>query len=546
MKKNIFKISCALVLSAILSSCDWLAEDQPARVLLSDYFHSGTTCIYNVNADYICLAWEFNSTYYPEYFIGDVASDDALKGGENIPAMPHTYDFDNFKWNQDNEFLLQYYRAQYQGIGRCNLSLKYIPDVECDDDMDENLKNRLLGEVHFLRAYYYFRLLRLFGHKESNLGVIMPTEPIESQAQWVMDRASYEDVFNLIVADLTFAEENLWEVDKLPASDLGRATKGAARALLMNVYMWRHNAGDYALAIEWGNKIVESGKYQLVDDYASNFKLAGENNAESIFEIQYANEGTSDYGSGNGSTRGTFTTRVCRARSQNFGGWGFNKPTRNLFDEFDENDPRRDVACFEPIDSAKDSIDLYLGTWFQNGKSGLYNETRDGVDYKLAHDTRGDLNNKRIRYADVLLMLAEAYLEEGNEPQAITYLNQVRERARAYALALDNTLDAATTLPDYVSGGSAYQINKNGLGALVNPTTLEAIRHERRVELAMEGHRWFDLVRWGVAVETMNAYREWESDEVKMQMAQMQPYHNYFPIPAKEIQLNPQTQNPNY
>lgn len=521
MKKSAY-ILLALCLYGF-SACNWVSEPTPGVSQLSDYFVSGQACIYNVNADYAPMAWEFNNTYYSEWFIGDVMSDDALKGGQNISDMSAAYELENFKSNADNQIAEEYFKAQYEGIARCNLSLIQIPTVECDSDMNESLKQRLLGECYFLRAYYYFRLVRTYGGVPLTLGLE------NDDSKWARARSSANEIYEQIVSDLENAESRLWNKSKTGGADMGRATKGAAQAMLVKVYMYMHN---YEKAKQWGDKFLteQASEYSLVPDFASNFTLSGENNAESIFEIQYANEATSDYGTGNGSTRGTFTTVLTRSRSTNMGdeGWGFNKPTHNLYDEYEASDPRRDATIILLDADHLGDQDTYLGTSYLNRKTGLYNEAGTGYTHKNAHNTRGVLNNKQIRLADLYLLYAEACLETGDAGTATTYLNKVRERVG---------------LPSY----PGYKFKVNG-AELTNPTLQEAIRHERRMELAMEGHRWFDLVRWGVAYDVMTAYMAQESDEAK---AEMQPFqkgvHELLPIPNKQRQLNSLLdQNPGY
>lgn len=521
MKKSIYIILALCVFG--FSSCDWVAEPTPGVSQLSDYFVSGQACIYYVNADYVPMAWEFNNTYYSEWFIGDVMSDDALKGGQNISDMSAAYELENFKSNADNEIAEEFFKAQYEGIARCNSSLTYIPTVECDSDMNESLKQRLLGECYFLRAYYYFRLVRTYG------GVPLTLKIENDDSQWAHARASADEVYAQIISDLENAESRLWNKSETGGADMGRATKGAAQAMLVKVYMYMH---DYAKAKQWGDKFLtdQASEYSLVPDFASNFTISGENNAESIFEIQYANEATSDYGTGNGSTRGTFTTVLTRSRSTNMGdeGWGFNKPTHNLYNEYEDGDIRRDATIILLDDEHLGDQDTYLGTSYLNRKTGLYNADGTGYTHKNAHNTRGVLNNKQIRLADLYLLYAEACLETGDETNAAKYLNEVRTRVN---------------LPTY----PGYKFKVNGV-ELASPSLKEAIRHERRMELAMEGHRWFDLVRWGVAYDVMTAYMALESDEAK---AEMQPFqkgvHELLPIPNKQRQLNSLLdQNPGY
>jgi len=518
MKKHFILFSSLTLLA--LTSCDsWLLEPTPGVTKLEDFFTVGKTAIQTTNAAYVPLMWEFSSTYYPEWFIGDVVSDDALKGGQSFSDMADVYDLENFKTNANNGLLLDFYRAQYQGIARCNLPLTQIPSMETDDDMTPAVQSRLIGELKFLRAMYYFRLVRVFG------GVPLVTAPIESKESWKQARATSEAIYAQIISDLTEANACLWIKSKYPLTDLGRATKGAAQAMLLKANLYMHN---YAAAEIWGDSIIASDEYSLTTNYNDNFTLAGENGPESVFEIQYMEDPTSDYGEGNGYTRGTFTPILTRSRSSKLGGgWGFNKPTQNLYDEYEAGDPRRDSTILNPTDAQIETPEqeIYLGSRYLNRKYAMMNP--DGTFYKLTHATRGPINTKVIRFADVLLMYAEACCENGHLTEAKDALEKVRARARGNA----------AILPAFPYG--SYTDTKDDLRA--------AIRHERRVELAMEGHRWFDLCRWGVAKQVMDAYKAGETAEAQSHMATfILGKHELFPIPSKEIDLNPMDQNPLY
>lgn len=516
MKKYIFIILSGLTLT--FTSCEsWLLEPSPGVTKLEDFFSVGKTAIQSTNAAYVPLMWEFNSTYFPEWFIGDVVSDDALKGGQSIGDMADVYDMENFKTNSNNTLLLDYYRAQYQGIARCNLPLQEIPKMKTDSVMTASVQNRLVGELKFLRALYYFRLVRVFG------GVPKVTTPIESSNDWQQNRASVADIYQLIVDDLEDANDGLWKKSQYPATDLGRATKGAAQAMLLKAHLYNKN---YSEAKRWGDSIMLSNEYELLDNYANNFTLAGENGKESVFEIQFMEDPNSDYGEGFGFTRGTFTVILTRSRSSKLGGgWGFNKPTQNLYNEFEAGDPRRDATILNPTDDEIETPEqeIYLGSRYLNRKYAIMNP--DNSYYQLTHATRGPINTKVIRYSDVLLMYAEACNELNDLTPAKNALEEVRKRARG-----NNAV-----LPAFPYG--TYADNQTDLR--------KAIRHERRVELAMEGHRWFDLCRWGIAKETMDAYKAGESAEARSHMAAfIAGTHELFPIPSKEIDLNPMDQNP--
>jgi hypothetical protein len=515
------KLSIALISAASLSlaSCEkWLLEPNPGVQKLEDFFASGETAIQVVNGAYVPLMWEYNSTYFPEWFIGDVVSDDALKGGQGITDMQPVYDLENFKTQANNELLLQFYRAQYQGVARCNVALQQIPEIEPDAVMDQRTKDRLIGEIKFLRAMYYFRLVRIFG------GVPKIDFVVESSSQWKQPKATATEIYEMIINDLKDAESKLWKKREYTSEDLGRATKGAAQAMLLKAYLSVHNYPDAEI---WGKMMIddaEAGEYRLVDNYKDNFTLAGENGPESVFEIQYMEDPTSDYGEGFGFSRGTFVLKLTRSRSSLLGGgWGFNKPTQNLYNEYEVSDPRRDITILNPTDDEiqNPEAEIYLeSSRYINRKYAMMDDGPGGTIYPLAHDSRGSINNKVIRYADVLLMYAEACVENSNEGQAKWALEKVRERAR------HGNTGILPAFPNYLG----YADNNDDLR--------KAIRHERRVELAMEGHRWFDITRWGEAKEIMDAYKQTENASATLHMAEfIKGKHELFPIPEQEVNL---------
>lgn len=529
---NILKAgACVLTLS--LTACnDWLGEPNPASTKLEDFYVSGEACIQTVNACYSPLEWEFNSSYFSEWYIGDIASDDALKGGQNIGDGADAYDIDNFKTNANNAILRDYYRAKYQGIGRCNLAIQQIGKYNVDETLSQKMKERLLGEAHYLRAFYYFQLVRVFG------GVPLIQEVLDSSDKWQQPRATADAVYEAIIADLKIAESYLWEKSEYPADDLGRATRGAAIAMLCKAYLYMK---DYDNAYAWGKTFVEEeynkGEYSLCNKYFDNFTVAGENGPESVFEIQYAADPTSDYGEGFGFARGTFSTVLTRPRLESMGsqkGWGWNHPTHNLYNEFEAGDPRREATIGIPDEKDLENIEVtYLGSPFYNKKTAYM---EDDAFPAISHDSRSPLNYRLIRASDVLLFYAEAALESGKDLTAAKWaLEQVRARARA------NATDSSA-LPAF-PGYRGYSDNTASLR--------DAIRHERRVELGMEGHRWFDIVRWGIAAQVMDkdngTYGSTESEEARAEMATFIPgKHELFPIPAEEIVLNPMPQNPGY
>lgn len=535
----------ALALATLsLSSCnDWLTEETPGTTKVSEFFTSLSTAEAVVNAAYVPMTWEFGTTYYPEWYFGDIVSDDALKGGQDINDGADLRELENFKANSDNEILLQYYRAQWQGIQRANLAIDEIPTTRIETEGTEaeqqaKYRDRYLGEAYFLRGFYYFRLARMFG------GMPLIGYVIKSSNQWAQTRSTMDETLNFAIEDFKRAENLLWEKDKYSDEELGRATKGAAEAMLLKANLYRadyqRNAGNeteaqkyFAEAAKWGKEVIKSRQYSLWPNYLDNFRLANENGRESVFEIQYTEEATSDYG-GEGYTRGTMTTILQRSRSSAFGeaGWGYNRPTQNLYNEYEAGDARRDETILIPTDEQIETPaqEIYCGDRMLNRKYAMYNDGTNGGIYKLAHATRSPKNNIQIRYADVLLMYAEACCETGDLPSAKTALKEVRDRAGLSQFPYTAVIQGQTV---------TFNDNQEDLR--------KAIRHERRVELAMEGHRWFDLTRWGIAKETMDTYMAGETEEAKELYGTFQKgKHELFPIPSKEIDLSGIEQNPNW
>lgn len=530
MKKTIYIIT-VLFASLSLGSChDWLTEQAPGKTDINDFFTSGDAATQCVNAAYVPMQWQFGVTFFPEWFIGDVCSDDAVKGGENLQDQETLYDMCNFKTTSSNQSLLDFYRAQFQGVGRANLAIERISAMKLDESLDEKLRDRLIGEAKFLRAFYYFRLVRVFG------GVPLVETPIYSSDDWRQPRATADRIYELIFKDLEDAEGKLWLKSEYPDEDLGRATKGAAQALLLKTHLQKR---EYDEARKWGAKFLEeqASEYDLCADFFDNFTFDGENGIESVFEIQYMEEGTSDWGGGipgggMGATRGNCDPIMTRPRSSLWigkgnSGYGFDKPSVDLCKEFGKEhdgdptgDPRFEYTVFIPADEQIESPAQEIHYGNRNINRKFLFEQKDGTFPIILNSVRCPLNRTEIRLADVLLMYVEACIESNTDvDKAAIQLNRVRTRA--------------------------------GLGSV--EATRENLRHERRLELAMEGHRWFDLCRWGIVGETMRAYKNNYQDEERdgsSEGTDMYDFedgkHELFPIPWEECSLGGLTQNNGY
>ncbi|SDK72799.1 Starch-binding associating with outer membrane [Catalinimonas alkaloidigena] len=487
--KTLPSLACCLTL-VLLSACgeNFLDRDRIGQSDENLFYQSESDAMLAVNAAYSRLNFTQQNNNRMWVF-GDVVSDDAIKGGDATQA--DILLLDNFSIFPDNENLVIQWSLYFDGINNCNLVLDKVPSIA----MDEGLKARLLGEAHFLRAYYYFELTKLFGPLPLYTTVLDP-------GQLRIPRATQAATWALIEQDATAAAQVLPVA--YSGADVGRATQGAALALLAKAYLFQRKWQEVLTTVE---QIKALGVYDLMPDYQDNFRVATENNRESVWEIQHVSKAV--------PPQGNYLNQFLAPRFYG-GGYGFNLPTQNFVDVFEAGDPRLDFTVGragndffgEPYPSNK----LYSVTGY-TAKKYLEPQSRN-ADRPIAD---GDLNYRAIRFADVLLWEAEAQAELGNAAAAEVPLERVRARARAQA-------SDPSALPP-VQGLSQADM-------------VQAIRHERRVELGFEMHRYFDLTRWGVAAEVMHAAGEAGFQENK---------HELFPIPQTEQDLNAQlTQNPGY
>lgn len=438
-----------------------------------------------VNAMYGNLR-TWNNVAFAPIAVESLGSDDTEKGSSASDAS-FLNKFDDFTATSTEGQLQDFWAGQYQNINLANQVLDNVPPIP----MDEALKNRYLAEAKFIRAYSYFRLVRAFG------GVPLRLKLPADASEYNIPRASKEEIYAAIEQDLTDAAAVLPQT--YPAKDLGRVTKGAALALHAKVAMYQ-NKWDQVLNLT--NQVMTLG-YSLFPDYEKQFRIENENNSESVFEIQ------AKYVQGNCDVSSSQYSQVQGVRGSTGGGWGFNVPTQNLVDAFEEDDPRKEATIIFRGETTPQG-DAIPAT----GDNPMYNQ-KSYVPFSLFVEcAEGSEQNIRvIRYADVLLMNAEAANELGNPTQAKASLNAVRARARGGNAAI---------LPD---------VTTDDQGAL-----REAIWHERRVELAMEFDRFFDLVRQGRAA-TVLAGKGFVAGK-----------NEVWPIPQNEIDLSAGTltQNPGY
>ena len=437
--------------------------------------------------------------------VGDIITDNSVTGGESASDVQSLQEIDNFTHSQVNFTLSDLWQAAYEGVNRANYMHQYKDKNLAGETISFVGKDALYGEIYFLRAYYYFTLTKMFG------GVPLFTDKRLTLADSRnLTRSSQADVYKQIEADLISA------IAVLPAvqTEKGRITKFAAQALLGKVYLYQNKYGPAASTLE---TVITAGPYSLVTDFNSIFLPSGENGSESVFEIQYTNAtATYDW---NHQTRGqgNYAVQQCGIRGLNGSGampyspgWSTNLPTQNLASAYAAGDKRKAVTVLdiEAYKNANPGFGIsYQVAPYRN--TGLYNQKylpRKG-------ETSGQLelnysnNYRTIRLADVMLMAAEAFNKSGNDVKAQTYLNLVRRRA------FGNTLN---------------DINFTGTALY------DAILTERRLELAMEGERFFDLVRTGKAASVLGP------------LGFVAGKHELFPIPETEISVSGLTQNPGY
>ncbi|WPO77358.1 RagB/SusD family nutrient uptake outer membrane protein [Flavobacterium sp. KACC 22761] len=499
MKKYLYTTVITLTLfSTLCISCsDEFVDPTPEYSIDSENY-------FNSKEDYnqaLVAAYDLLQSSYANVILGEIASDNTLCGGESPTDVIGWQQIDNMIHTPVNSNLRDIWNWMFAGVQRAN----YI--LEFKDKTDFQGKTQVIAEARFLRAYYQFELVKWFG------GI-----PMKGDARFkigdekTIPRSSKEEVFASIEADLTFAAANLSPI----ASQKGRATKGAALALLGKAYLYENKFAQAATALDG---VITSGKYSLVSDYNSIFEEAGENNAESVFEVQY----TDIEGAGFGClqcSEGNVAVGFSGVRNYSgplfSSGFSFNIPTKESAEAFEAGDKRKDVAILDIVAFAAANSNYDGGKGVSYGKgnedTGYFN--RKYLPRKRSAAAAGDLNltnpnnYRAIRYADVLLMAAEAYSRAGNnDAKAREYLNQVRRRA---------------------FGDNNHDITASG------QALTDFIYAERRVELFGEGHRFFDLVRTGKAVGKIPGFTANKNE--------------LFPLPIEEIQFSNGNwqQNPGY
>ncbi|WEK37895.1 MAG: RagB/SusD family nutrient uptake outer membrane protein [Candidatus Pseudobacter hemicellulosilyticus] len=492
---------CLLTLVLLAGGCSKFLDKTPLdSVNTENYWLTDADAINAINGAYQPLQWP--KLYNLRMWTTDIWAGNSLVGAGGGTDGIETQDIANFVTATDNAAALDIWRGPAPGILRCNLVLENVPAMT----MDAALKNRILGEARFLRGLYYFILVRLFGDV-----------PLITKGQTPADdlrpfRAGKSEVYNLIVDDLTQAVDLLPLKTTYGATDVGRASKGAAAGLLAKVYL---TLGNYPKTLEYCELAGGMG-YSLNADYSANFNPQSKNSNESLFEVQYL--GKTSFGFWDNENQASWVSTFTGPRNSDFvaGGYGWNQPTAEF------------VSAYEAGDNRKDKTILYPGSPAFDGKT--YNASYSSTGYNLRkflvtkavspdYDTN-PADFPVLRYADLLLIWAEALNE----------LDRTTE-AQAVATSIDN-------------GGPLNRVRfRAGLGNVqgLNKAALrEKILQERRMELAFEGDRWFDLIRVNNGQYGIDFLHSIGKSNASTK-------HLLLPIPQKEREANPNlTQNSGY
>ncbi|MDY4526527.1 MAG: RagB/SusD family nutrient uptake outer membrane protein [Parabacteroides sp.] len=557
-------ITVAAALLLPMTACDSFLEVTPQGIANSDDLNSVDNVEKMVIAAYSALG---NDNYQDGMFspwpYGDLRAGDAYKGGAGTGDMGDFHLFETFVYlRDDNSYLDKRWYAQYINIARCNDALKRINALSESDYAKKKMRE---AEVRFLRAHFYFEIKIMFKH-----------------IPWVDENDQSEDYIN--ISNVEYTDQQLWEmiieefryaVNNLPETqdEVGRANKNMAQAYLAKALLYAAYVQDdqHNVTSIDQNKLQEvvtlcqglGNRYALADDFAENFLCETENGKESIFAIQHSVNDNTLRG------RLDWGAMLNYPMNPDYGCCGFHCPSQNMVNAFqtDANGlPQFDTYNDNNIQTAEDllthNIDPRLNhTVAIPGAPYKYNPefifetswTRDPSTYGSFMSMKETVlpdcpcfafaspfmssgkNRDIIRYDDVMLWQAEALIELGRHQEALPLINAIRERAARSTTRLVDV--QGDPIGKYVV--AAYEPGKN-CPAWTQEFARKALRWERRLEMSQEGTRYFDLVRWGIAAETVNAYFAVEKTR-RTYMGEAQCTKNrdeYFPIPKNQINFS--------
>lgn len=465
--KNIIIILIAFPSLFMLGSCKKFLDRKPLTATLGDLNQGGIEA--EIFGMYSNLRNSAGFTSIPWLAVHDFRSDDSEKGSDPSDGAEWVAPFDQFQYVKDLWATNTYWDDHVTLVTLANSAIYKADSLKLQDP--SSLAN--VGEARFLRAYSYFDMVRTFGE------VPIYKQKINASSELCVQKSSVDDVYKFIDEDLDFAAAHLpatWG-SQYP----GRLTSGAALALHAKAYLYRQQWG---MALGLAEQVINSGTYALYPSYYGIFKDAGENSSESIFEIQayVSPNGAIDQGTIYATTQGV---RAATATGWNLG-WGWNTPTDNLVNAFEPGDPRKGSTILFSGQSDDPSTGGYgrilPNSIFDNPAGPLPRKYWNKKIYadpayraSTGHSDNPNWINKRvIRYADVVLIAAEAANEMGDGEKAAHYLNMVRDRVSMP----ERTFTTQVAMRNF-------------------------IKQERRVEFGVEGERFFDLVRWGDAVSVL-------------------------------------------
>ncbi|MBL0743040.1 RagB/SusD family nutrient uptake outer membrane protein [Chryseolinea lacunae] len=470
------------------------------------------------------------------YAMGNILSDDAYKGGQNDGDQPDLGIMERFETLPSNPAIRSVYRLNYHYIFFFNTALEGLSKAT---DVSESIRDRYIGEVKFLRAYAYMRIMMAYGSESKDKGLPIIDHVLLQSEMGKVPRSNFMDTWNFIINELKDAEARLPVKSSYPVDQVGRATKGAAQALLTRSYLYTK---DWVNCEAYASKVIDSKEYRLAPEFKDVFSKDKEHGVESIFELGYTID--KYFGTGYDFSHASWWASAQQPRGA-YGGWGLSGLSKDLLTEFEQNpgDPRI-VWTFlfegdEDVSKGNASVVSFSGGL--NPDKMHLRKLWDPLNFLLPVG-QTDYNYTVIRYADVLLMYAEAANENGKIAQAQDALNTVRKRARESSFTdpyrnvkgyeFDEAMDAEDRVPDVTAGDKTSLRN--------------AIWHERRVELAGENLRFFDLVRQGRAGSVLRSFAA-KYSTLKGKAFQ-DGKHESFPIPQDEVALSNSliSQNPGY
>lgn len=454
MKKGIYILGMLLILIGACKSDEFL-DTTPYGVAVDTpgaFFRNQDDALLAINATYRNLRQRY-AAFAGDYGYGNIGTDDAWKGGGNPADNESLAQKENYTITPTIGEITDRWGQSYQGILNANKVLENVPGI----DMDEALKTRIIGEAYFLRAVYYMDLAKWFG------GVPIYPKNLVTPAEYLdVPRSTEEETWAFVEENLLEALSRLPKKSEYEAADIGRATQGAALGFLV-----RANAlqNDLPQVKQYSEQLFDLGEYSLAPTYKEIWQSTGENGPGSIFEVQFTEAGQGwgsiTLGSASGTAFGP------RQGNDNYAGWGFVQARQELLDEFETDDPRLDHSLFFVPNQEYGPLDADNNAYF--GKKVAY---APFTDYPIpAVPTDGSNNWRVLRLADIYLMYAES-IYQSDPNTAMEYVNRIRQRAREGNNAL---------LPD--------------ITGLSGQVLLDAIYHERRVELNLEGLRFHDLIR---------------------------------------------------